>query len=97
MNIQHTTKGDSHKDTTISFSVHVYPPRDPNYRFLEVDKNGDKYDYYLVNDKKHWYDTGYTRTIRLMGYQIITKKKQKEDPYLKEVVDYINTNYPLTT
>jgi hypothetical protein len=95
MNITHSTKGDPQKDTTITFSVHVYPPRDPNYQYNSTDENGDKFDYYLVIDKKPWYSKHYSRTIKY-GWTTITKKKQKADPYSKEVVDYINTNYPLS-
>ena len=29
------------------------------------------------------------------GWRTITKKQQKAEPYYKEAVDYINTNYPM--
>jgi hypothetical protein len=94
MNITHSTKGDPQKDTTITFSVHIYPPKDPNYPYNCKDDQGNPYDYYLVIDKKPWYNNYFTRTIKY-GYSTITKKRQKAEPYYKEVIDYINTNYPL--
>ena len=95
MLITHSTQGDHQKDTTITFSVHVYPARDPNYQYNSVDENGDKFDYYLVIDKKPWYCKDYSRTIKY-GWRTITKKQQRADPYSKEVVDYINMNYPIS-
>jgi len=95
MNIVHSTAGDRQTDKTTTFSVHIYPPRDPNYRFNSVDANGDKFDYYLVIDKKPYWAKDYTRTIK-HGWTTITKKKQNADPYSKEIVDYINQTYPIT-
>ena len=93
-NILHSVNGDKHKDTTITFSVHIYPPKDPSYQYNCKDENGQQYDYYLVIDRKPWYNKDYTRIIK-NGYKTITKKQQKAEPYLKEIVDYINTHYPL--
>jgi hypothetical protein len=94
MNIIHSVAGDKHKDTNISFSVHIYPPKDPSNQFNCVDKDGNQYDYYNVIDTKNWYNKDFTRTIRF-GLTIVTKKMQKAEPYFKDVVDYINHNYPL--
>jgi hypothetical protein len=95
MNIIHSVAGDKKKDTGIQFSVHIYPPKNPSNPYNCTDNQGNPYDYYNVIDTKHWYSDDFTRTIRL-GLTIVTKKMQKTNPYFKEVVDYINTHYPLS-
>ena len=94
MNITHSTKGNPQRDTTITLSVHLYPPKDPNYQYNSIDEKGNKFDYYLVIDRKRWFCKNYSRTIKY-GWRTITKKQQKAEPYYKEAVDYINTNYPM--
>jgi len=94
MNITHSTQGDPQKDTTITFSVLIYPPRDPSYQFNSTDSKGNKCDYYLIVDRKRWFSKNYTRTIKY-GWTTITKKQQKADQYFAEVVQYINNKYPM--
>jgi len=105
MNIHRSEQGLMDIDSIISFPVLIYPARTPT-PFSFTNHVGEKFDYYIVIDKKRL-DNRYKRTIKINEVvavinmkkiskkKVITQKMQKIIPYFKEVVDYINKTYPL--
>ena len=85
------------------FRVKVYPSKNPNSRYVNKDQQGQTYDTYLVFDSHKTWRLGkdWRRIIKAEDdfhryYTINSKKEYKTlDQHDKDVIDYINTHYPL--
>ena len=84
------------------FRIQVYPAKNPNGLYVNKDQQGQTFDVYLVYDSnKTWrMRNDWTRIIKaecLDGYYTISSKKAYKtlDQHDKDVIAYINTNYPL--
>jgi hypothetical protein len=100
--IQHIIQSDRWVETTKMFRVQVYPAKNPNARYVNKDQQGQTFDVYLVFDSNKTWRLGkdWTRIIKAEDgdgyYTISTKSAYKHlDQHDKDVIAYINTNYPL--
>jgi hypothetical protein len=100
--IQCVTDRSSWEEHTKMFVVNIFPSKNPNKPYVNMDEDGNTYDTYLVFDSYKTWRLGkdWRRIIKASGgdgyYTINTKRAYKTlDQYDKDVVDYINTNYSL--
>ena len=100
--IQYVTQRESWQEQTKMFVVNIFPSKNPNNPYVSKDQDGNTYDTYLVFDSNKSWRLGkdWSSIIKSSGgdgyYTINTKKAYKTlDQHDKDVIDYINTNYPL--
>jgi len=100
--IQHIVQSHAWEETTKMFYVNVFPAKNNNTLFVRKDKQGNTYNSYLVFDSNKSWRLGkdWRRIIKAEGDQgyvtISTKKAYKTlDQHDKDVLDYINTHFPL--
>jgi hypothetical protein len=100
--IQNITQSDFWEETNKMFCVNIFPAKDPNRPYVFKNQHGETYDTYLVYDSKKTWRLGrdWRRIIKVSGvngyYTINSKKAYRNlDQHDKDVIAYIDTNFPL--
>ena len=100
--IQYVTQRESWHELNKMFVVNIFPSKNPNKPFVNKDEDGNTYDTYLVYDSNKSWRLGkdWRRIIKAStpnGNETINTKRAYKtlDQYDKDVIDYININYPL--
>lgn len=97
MSNKHFQHEKTREEHTIYQKLEVFPPKDSTPKHLPLtNTKGETYDlYWIVDTYKTWRikPSGWKRIIK--RYNIRIENKKNLDQYDKDVIDYINTNFPL--